>query len=79
MYDVNTLKEELIEEINKLPEDKLREVLDFVGYLLSKVHSAPAVEPEEDLDPSKDPILKMIGRVSHGSLAKDIDKELYGE
>ena len=36
------------------------------------------MEPEEELDPSKDPILRMIGRVSHGSLAKDIDKELYG-
>jgi len=32
-----------------------------------------------DLDPGRDPILEFIGGVSHGSLAKDIDSELYGE
>jgi hypothetical protein len=36
-------------------------------------------EMEEELDPKKDPILKYIGGVSYGSLAKDIDRELYGE
>jgi hypothetical protein len=73
------LKNRVIREIKKLPKDKLQEVLDFVEYLLSKERSAESVKPEEGLDPSQDPILKMIGRVSHGSLAKDIDKELYGE
>jgi hypothetical protein len=28
--------------------------------------------------PERDPILKFIGGVSHGSLAHDIDRELYG-
>jgi hypothetical protein len=32
-----------------------------------------------DLELGKDPILEFIGGVSHGSLAKDIDNELYGE
>jgi hypothetical protein len=36
-------------------------------------------EKAEDLDPEKDPILKYIGVVSHGYLAKDIDRELYGD
>jgi len=72
------LKKKVLKEIEKLPKNKLEEVLDFVGYLLSKEGKVMSVEPEE-LDPSKDPILKMIGRVSHGSLAKDIDKDLYGE
>ncbi len=32
-----------------------------------------------DLEPEKDPILEFIGGVSHGTLAKDIDNDLYGE
>ena len=73
------LKKRVLKEIERLPENRLQEVLDFVGYLLSKEYGTKSVEPEEDLDPSRDPILRMIGRVSHGSLAKDIDKELYGD
>ena len=79
MKSEEILKNRVIREIKKLPKNKLQEVLDFVEYLLSKEHSTESVKSEEDLDPSQDPILKMIGRVSHGSLAKDIDKELYGE
>lgn len=79
MKSEEVLKNRVLKEIEKLPQNRLEEVLDFVEYLLSKEYGAQAVEPEEELDPSRDPILKMIGRVSHGSLAKDIDKELYGE
>jgi hypothetical protein len=74
----SVVKERLIEEIARLPEDRLQEVLDFVGYLLSQEQKARATEPERGLDPTKDPLLRFIGGVSHGSLAKDIDKELYG-
>ncbi|MBI4490982.1 MAG: DUF2281 domain-containing protein [Deltaproteobacteria bacterium] len=79
MEQVNALKERLAREIGKLPEGTLREVLDFVRYLLSKEQKARGGEPERDLDPAKDPLLKFIGGVSHGSLAKDVDKDLYGE
>jgi hypothetical protein len=72
-------RERVLKEIEKLSEDKLQEVLDFIEYLLNKEQKVQAVEPEEDLDPAKDPLLRFIGGVSHGSLAKDIDKELYGE
>lgn len=47
-----------------------------------KITIARAKKPETKklkLDPKKDPILNLIGDVSHGSLARDIDKELYGE
>jgi hypothetical protein len=71
-------KEQLIEELEKLPEVRLREVLDFVGYLRTKEGNDAARKPPEDLDPKKDPLLKFIGGVSHGSLAKGIDEELYG-
>ena len=72
-------RERVLKEIEKLSEDKLQEVLDFIEYLLNKEQKVQAVEPEEDLDPAKDPLLRFIGGVSHGSLAKDLDKELYGE
>ncbi len=70
------LKQRVIEELDQLPEDRLREVLDFVGHLKRKAERE--TPPPRELDPEKDPILKLIGSVSHGALAKDIDEELYG-
>jgi len=74
----STVQERLIEELAKLSENRLQEVLDFVGYLL-KEQKEQTAEPEQDLAPAKDPLLKFIAGVSHGSLAKGIDRELYGE
>ena len=79
MDNVNALRERLAQEIIQLPEDKLAEVLNFAGSLLTKEHKVWAPGSPGDLDPAQDPILKFIGGVSHGSLAKDIDRELYGE
>lgn len=73
------VKERLIEEIARLPEDKLPEVLDFVDSLLSKAQQAAVKEANGELSSTRDPILNFIGGVSHGSLAKAIDNELYGE
>jgi hypothetical protein len=73
----SVLKERLMKEAEKLPEQKLQEVLDFVDFLLSKERQAR--KREKKLDPTKDPLLKFIAGVSHGSLAKDIDNELYGK
>jgi ElaB/YqjD/DUF883 family membrane-anchored ribosome-binding protein len=75
---VNILKEKLIEEIKKLPEDRVQEVLDYVSYLRTKEAKEVLERAQESLDPQKDPILNFIGGVSHGSLAHEIDKELYG-
>lgn len=36
MKQEDVLKKKAIKEIDKLPNNKLPEVLDFVGYLLSK-------------------------------------------
>jgi len=54
------LKQRVIEELDQLPEDRLREVLDFVGYLKLKEERET---PPRKLDPEKDPILKLIGSV----------------
>ena len=71
------IKERLLATIEKIPEGKLGEVLDFMEFILEKeLHKE---ENRLDLEPGNDPILEYIGGVTHGSLAKDIDSELYGE
>jgi len=77
MVAAQTLKHKLLKELERLPEDRLREVLDFVDYLLTKEQKV-SLEAETTLNLEKDPILRFIGGVAHGALAKDIDKELYG-
>ena len=74
-----TIKQKILLEIEKLPDHKLSEVLDFVSFLLVKEDSqlpTPQSQPRT-LDPQDNPLLQFIGVVSHGTLAQDIDKELY--
>ncbi len=81
-YKSGVLRDAVKEALEHLPEKMLAEVFDFVSYLLAKEERESREEKEEGrkLDPQKDPILRYyIGGVSHGSLAKDIDRELYGE
>jgi hypothetical protein len=73
------LETQLVHKLTMLPDDRLREVLDFVEFLLSKEQQAQAVISPETLDPAQDPILQYSGGVAHGSLARDIDDDLYGE
>jgi len=71
------IKQRLLTTIEEIPESKLGEALDFMEFLLKKERNQK--KEKLDLEPGKDPILEFIGGVSHGSLAKDIDSELYGE
>jgi hypothetical protein len=71
------IKERLLTTIEEIPESKLGEALDFMEFLLEKERHKE--ERRLDLEPGKDPILEYIGGVTHGSLAEDIDGELYGE
>jgi hypothetical protein len=71
------IKQRLLTTIEEIPESKLGEILDFMEFLLKKERNQK--KEKLDLEPGKDPILEFIGGVSHGSLAKDIDSELYGE
>jgi len=67
-----------------LPDNLREEVIDFIDFLLSKSRSEElstqkkTVTPSEKLDPAKDPLLRYIGSIDNGSLAKDIDESLYG-
>jgi len=78
MAKTSSLKKKLLAEIEGLPKDKLQEVIDFVGYLKAKAEEAKS-RKEARLDPKKNPLRKLIGMVAHGALAKDIDRDLYGE
>ena len=71
------LIEKLTAAVERLPASKAQEVLDFVEFLITKEEQTRAVTGAEP-DPAKDPILSFIGGVSHGSLAHNIDGELYG-
>lgn len=72
-----SLREQVIQQIKKLSESDLREVLDFVESLPTKQRSPFPSEIAEALDPRQDPLLQYIGDVVHGSLAREIDEELY--
>ncbi|MEN4006012.1 MAG: DUF2281 domain-containing protein [Methanobacteriaceae archaeon] len=77
-YKIQVLRDAVKDAVERLPEDMLKEVYDFVSFLLAREESKG--EEERELDPQKDPILRYyMGGVSHGSLAKDIDRGLYGE
>ncbi|MCD6141276.1 DUF2281 domain-containing protein [Candidatus Bipolaricaulota bacterium] len=73
------LKERLIEEIGKLPKDRLREVFDFVEYLRTREENGAATKSPEDLDPQQDPILELVGIADVEPFSQNIDEELYGE
>jgi hypothetical protein len=75
------VKKQLAKELDKLPEEKLQEVLDFVGSLLATIQqpTLPTSEKEKEHQGEDDPLLAFIGGVSLGALAKDIDGELYGK
>jgi hypothetical protein len=71
------IRDRLRTTIDEIPESKLGELLDFMEFLLERERRS--ARRESYLDPLKDPILEFAKGVSHGSLAKDIDQELYGE
>jgi len=72
------LKEQLTRELARLPEERLHEVLHFVESLLHQEQQARAETLPQERDPAQDPILQYSGGVAHGSLARNIDQELYG-
>ena len=74
------IKERLLAELEALPEEKLREVLDFVEFLQAREAKKPRQEarPPSDLDPEGDPILKLIGIADVDPFSQSIDEELYG-
>lgn len=69
------IKPELLRVVDTLPSSRQVEVLDFARFLRQQVAASASAR---ELDPQQDPILQYIGGVSHGSLAGDLDRTLYG-
>ncbi|MBE9213947.1 hypothetical protein IQ247_14945 [Plectonema cf. radiosum LEGE 06105] len=69
-----TIKQEVFEAIEQLPEQQLEDVLQYIKQLASI--QTTVTKP---LTPVNDPLADFIGVVSHGSLATNLDNELYGD
>jgi len=78
MNSGSMLKEQLVRELARLPEERLREVLHFVESLLRQEQQARTETLLQERDPVQDPLLQYSGGVAYGSLARNIDQELYG-
>jgi len=73
-----TLKKQLVRKIDQLPEECLRQVADFIGYLLTKKQCETFLAGDKALDPKQDPILDLIGIADMEPFSQKIDEELYG-
>ncbi len=69
-----TTKQALLKAIERLPEQQLIEVLQYVQSLSHAQKSTLLTEPDQVVDP----LAEFIGAVSHSSLAANLDDELYG-
>ncbi|MBG1259997.1 hypothetical protein [Nostoc commune] len=70
-----TTKQAIFEAIEQLPEQHQEEVLQYVQQL-ARTQKSPDSNPPNS---SSDPLANFIGAVSHGSLAANLDSELYGD
>ena len=81
MTAIDSIKQQLLRGIDKLPETRLQEVLQFVNDLLSSQNqSFYQLQVDENPDRSVadlDPLSEFIGAVEHGYLAQNIDAEIY--
>lgn len=73
------LKERLLKCVERLPKTDIQEVLDFVEFLQAKRHRVKPISEKAQLDPEKDPILKVMGIANVEPFANKIDQELYGK
>lgn len=71
----------LILKIKKLPENRIKQVIDFVNFLYFNeinVYSTSENKGELKVHQDENVLMRYIGGVNNGSLAKDIDNDLYG-
>ena len=71
MSTIANLRQVVLEEINQIPDEQLSQVLQFLHVLISNS------QLKKDEDFINDPLAEFIGGVEHGSLAQNIDQELY--
>jgi hypothetical protein len=71
MSTIANLRQVVLEEINQIPDEQLSQVLQFLHVLTSNSQT------KKDENLINDPLAEFIGGVEHGSLAQNIDQELY--
>ena len=76
---IETFKERLIDNMKKLPEPDIQEVLDFMEFLIRKRSKVTTVPHKAEIEPTKDPILKLLGIANVDPFSNKIDQELYGQ
>ncbi len=69
------IKQELLHKIEQLPASRLHAVLQFVNEL----PEFKETQLDSIVDENEDPLLGFIGQGNHGSLAQNIDEEVYGK
>lgn len=69
-----TTKQALLNAIEQLKEQQLIEVLQYVEHLSPPQKSTLPTETNQSIDP----LTEFIGAVDRGSLAANLDNELYG-
>ncbi len=69
-----TTKQAVINAIEQLPEQQLIEVLQYIQHLSPTLQSTLPTETNQVADP----LAEFIGAVDRGSLAANLDSELYG-
>ncbi len=67
------IKQELLHKIEKLPVSRLHAVLQFINEL----PEFKQTQVNDITDENEDPLSGFIGQNDHGSLAHNIDEELY--
>ena len=70
-----TTKQAIFEAIEQVPEQQLVDVLRYVQQL-ARIEKSPSVNQHSN---GSNPLANFIGEVSHGSLAANLDDELYGD
>ena len=69
------IKQELLHKIEQLPTSRLQAVLQFVNELPEFTET----QLDSIANENEDPLLGFIGQGNQGSLAQNIDEELYGK
>jgi hypothetical protein len=69
-------KEIFLNALEKLPDENVKELLDFTEFLLLRQQIKKS---KLRIDPDKDPILGLIGLANEEPFADKIDEELYGD
>lgn len=79
MSEVQTIKEELLREIEQLSNPYLIELQNFIRYLTFKQTGRMTLSSSSFFLPSdKDPILGLIGIVDITPFSDEVDNILYG-